>query len=38
MAWDIFNSLYTYCKTNSGYSGLYDVQDTEYPWDDREER
>ncbi|KAG1137837.1 hypothetical protein G6F37_006665 [Rhizopus arrhizus] len=37
MAWDIFNSLYTYCKTNSGYSGLYDVQDTEYPWDDREE-
>ncbi|CAO3673588.1 unnamed protein product [Rhizopus microsporus] len=38
MAWDIFNSLYTYCKANSGYTGLYNVDDIEYPWDDREER
>ncbi|KAI9276003.1 glycoside hydrolase [Sporodiniella umbellata] len=37
MAWDIFNSLHTYCRGKSGYSGLYDVQNTENSQDDREE-
>lgn len=37
MAWDIFNSLYTYCRANSGYTGLYNVEDTENSQDDREE-
>lgn len=38
MAWDIFNSLYTYCRTNSGYTGVYRVDTTDRTWDDREER
>lgn len=38
MAWDIFNSLYTYCKTESGYSGIHRVDVTDKTWDDREER
>lgn len=38
MAWDIFNSLYTYCRTKSGYTGIYRVDVTEHTWDDREER
>ncbi|KAG2193710.1 hypothetical protein INT47_013178 [Mucor saturninus] len=37
MAWDIFNSLYTYCKTKSGYTGIHRVDVTENTWDDREE-
>ncbi|GAA5814581.1 hypothetical protein MFLAVUS_008080 [Mucor flavus] len=37
MAWDIFNSIYTYCKTNSGYTGVYRVDVTDKTWDDREE-
>ncbi|KAI8637057.1 glycoside hydrolase [Parasitella parasitica] len=37
MAWDIFNSLYTYCKGNSGYSGVKRVDVPEKTWDDREE-
>lgn len=38
MAWDLFNSIYTYCKTNSGYTGVYRVDVTDKTWDDREER
>lgn len=38
MAWDIFNSLYTYCKTKSGYTGVKRVDVTSKTWDDREER
>ena len=38
MAWDIFNSLHTYCKANSGYTGVHRVDVTENTWDDREER
>lgn len=38
MAWDIFNSIHTYCRANSGFSGVGDV-DSYYPkWDDRQER
>ncbi|KAI8141005.1 glycoside hydrolase [Fennellomyces sp. T-0311] len=37
MAWDIFNSIHTYCRANSGFSGIANV-DTYYPnWDDRQE-
>ncbi|ORY94054.1 glycoside hydrolase [Syncephalastrum racemosum] len=37
MAWEIFNSIHTYCRANSGFSGVHDV-DTFYPrWDDRQE-
>lgn len=38
MAWDIFNSLYTYCKGKSGYSGVRRVDVPQKTWDDREER
>lgn len=38
MAWDIFNSLYTYCRAKSGYSGLRRVDTLGNMWDDREER
>lgn len=38
MAWDIFNSLYTYCRSKSGYTGINRVDITENTWDDREER
>ncbi|KAI8978519.1 glycoside hydrolase [Pilobolus umbonatus] len=37
MAWDIFNSLYTYCRSNSGYSGLVNVDSVDTEKDDREE-
>ncbi|KAL7333465.1 hypothetical protein PS15p_202366 [Mucor circinelloides] len=37
MAWDIFNSLYTYCKGKSGYSGVRRVDVPQKTWDDREE-
>ncbi|KAI8335223.1 glycoside hydrolase [Blakeslea trispora] len=37
MAWDIFNSIYTYCRSRSGYSGVMRVDITEQTWDDREE-
>ncbi|KAI7847753.1 glycoside hydrolase [Circinella umbellata] len=37
MAWDIFNSIHTYCRANSGFSGIDNV-DAYYPnWDDRQE-
>ncbi|KAG2220958.1 hypothetical protein INT45_006491 [Circinella minor] len=37
MAWDIFNSIHTYCRANSGFSGIGNV-DAYYPnWDDRQE-
>ncbi|KAI9272993.1 glycoside hydrolase [Phascolomyces articulosus] len=37
MAWDIFNSIHTYCRANSGFSGINNV-DAYYPnWDDRQE-
>lgn len=38
MAWDIYNSLYTYCKANSGFSGLRHVDNIDKLWDDRQER
>lgn len=38
MAWDIFNSLYTYCRARSGYTGLRRVDTLGDMWDDREER
>ncbi|GAA5798796.1 hypothetical protein HPULCUR_004202 [Helicostylum pulchrum] len=38
MAWDKFNYIYTYCKNNSGYTGVYRVDVTDETWDDREER
>jgi mannosyl-oligosaccharide alpha-1,2-mannosidase len=38
MAWDIFNSLYTYCRSESGYTGVRHVDITDTTWDDREER
>lgn len=38
MAWDIFNSLYTFCKSNSGFSGIRHVDMIANSWDDREER
>lgn len=38
MAWDIFNSLYTYCRSKSGYTGVRRVDVVENTWDDREER
>ncbi|KAI8356620.1 glycoside hydrolase [Choanephora cucurbitarum] len=37
MAWDIFNSIYTYCRSHSGYSGVRRVDMTKQTWDDREE-
>ncbi|KAI8888018.1 glycoside hydrolase family 47 protein [Backusella circina FSU 941] len=37
MAWDIYNSLYTYCKANSGFSGLRHVDNIDKLWDDRQE-
>ncbi|KAI8341348.1 glycoside hydrolase [Chlamydoabsidia padenii] len=37
MAWEIFNSLHTYCRAKSGFSGVDNV-DTFFPkWDDRQE-
>ncbi|KAI8059472.1 glycoside hydrolase [Gongronella butleri] len=37
MAWEIFNAIHTYCRANSGFSGLDNV-DTFFPrWDDRQE-
>ncbi|KAI7901916.1 glycoside hydrolase [Cokeromyces recurvatus] len=37
MAWDIFSSLYTYCRSKSGYSGVRRVDIPTPTWDDREE-
>ncbi|KAI8984576.1 glycoside hydrolase [Mycotypha africana] len=37
MAWDIFSSMYTYCKAKSGYSGVTRVDVPTKTWDDREE-
>ncbi|KAI9487145.1 MAG: glycoside hydrolase, partial [Benjaminiella poitrasii] len=37
MAWDIFSSLYTYCRSRSGYSGVKRVDVPMLTWDDREE-
>jgi len=37
MAWDIFNSLYTYCRSRTGYSGLVNVDSVDSPQDDRQE-
>lgn len=38
MAWEIFDAIHTYCRANSGFSGVADV-DSFYPrWDDRQER
>ncbi|CAO3586854.1 unnamed protein product [Absidia cylindrospora] len=37
MSWEIFNSLHTYCRAKSGFSGVSNV-DTFFPkWDDRQE-
>jgi mannosyl-oligosaccharide alpha-1,2-mannosidase len=38
MAWDIFNSLYTYCRSKSGFTGVRRVDVVGNTWDDREER
>lgn len=38
MAWDIFNSIYTFCKSKSGYTGVKRVDLISKTWDDREER
>ncbi|KAI8344674.1 glycoside hydrolase [Chlamydoabsidia padenii] len=37
IAWDIFNSLHTYCRANSGFSGLDNVETFTPKWDDRQE-
>ncbi|KAI8089834.1 glycoside hydrolase [Halteromyces radiatus] len=37
MAWDIFNSLHTYCLANSGFSGIDNVDAFSPKWDDRQE-
>ncbi|ORZ21093.1 glycoside hydrolase [Absidia repens] len=37
MSWEIFNALHTYCRANSGFSGI-DSVDTFFPkWDNRQE-
>ena len=35
--WEVFQAIETYCKTDGGYGGLKNVQDTETPPDDRME-
>ncbi|ORX50997.1 glycoside hydrolase [Hesseltinella vesiculosa] len=37
MAWEIFNAIHTYCRANSGFSGLDNVDSFFPKWDDRQE-
>lgn len=37
IAWEIFNSLHTYCRAHSGFSGLDNVDSFTPKWDDRQE-